>query len=407
MISIFRKIICILLLSSSAFSDDYHYRNILVGEQASGLGGAYVAIADDPSGIYYNPAGIVFGMENYFSLSANAYMQNSRKYQSVIAGQDYNYTSSNLVPTFFGLTQSRGRDKWGFAVVVPNQDSYNQSDQITINSTGPTEASSFKRKYFDQDQTYMIGMAYAKELWKETTGGLSLMGVYRTRNAIDNQLIRYNDNNYFVQEANIDQTTAGLYVKYGMQYMPIPKFSFGATIAKTFTVSSTRKIRTTVIDSKTATNPTEDNPVTSPKLLSPLEVALGMAYFPSKSVLYSADFFYFTEDKDHTDFTAKATWNVAFGTERYLSDSLVMRLGFFTNNANTAPVSSSLTNQLDHVDLYGLTAAVAIRSPGSSVTLGTTFSSGTGQGQAIGNNTRVNTIVEQRSAFYLVGSYQL
>ena len=405
--SILGTIICSLLFAQSVYADDYHYRNILVGEQASGLAGSYVAISDDPSGIFYNPAGIVFGMENYFSLSANAYMQNTRKYQSVIAGQDYNYTSASLVPTFFGLTQSYGRDKWGFAVVVPNQDSYNQNDQISINATGPTDANTFKRKYFDQDQTYLIGVAYAKELFKDTTGGLSLMGVYRTRNAIDTQLILYNDKNYYIQETNIDQTTAGVYVKYGMQYMPIPKFSFGATIAKTITLNSTRKMRTTIVDSKEATNPTEQNPVSSPKLLSPIEVAFGAAYFPSKTVLYTSDFIYYTADNEHTDFAAKATWNLSMGTERYLSDSLVLRLGFFTNNANTPQVSSTLTNQLDHVDLYGLTAAVAMRSPGSSVTIGTTFSTGSGQGQAIGNNTRVNTILEQRAAVYLVGSYQL
>ena len=61
------------VLPSCLFADEYHYQDLIVGERAAGLGGAYISIADDPSGIYHNPAGIIYSFENYFSLSANAY----------------------------------------------------------------------------------------------------------------------------------------------------------------------------------------------------------------------------------------------------------------------------------------------------------------------------------------------
>ena len=83
------------------------------------------------------------------------------------------------------------------------------------------------------------------------------------------------------------------------------------------------------------------------------------------------------------------------------------RFGFYTNNANSPKVVAGGINQVDHVDLYGMSAAYALRGPGSSVTIGATYSMGNGQGQVIGNNTTINQVSETRMAFYLIGSYQL
>ncbi len=47
------------LLARAARADDTHYQDYALGGRASGIGGAYGAIADDPSGLFYNPAGIV------------------------------------------------------------------------------------------------------------------------------------------------------------------------------------------------------------------------------------------------------------------------------------------------------------------------------------------------------------
>ena len=41
-----------LFLTSTAWAGQYHYHDILIGDRAAGLGGAYTAISDDPSGMY-------------------------------------------------------------------------------------------------------------------------------------------------------------------------------------------------------------------------------------------------------------------------------------------------------------------------------------------------------------------
>lgn len=62
-----RKIGYVLLAMGTALSvqaDVFHYSNLLIGDRAIGFGGAYTAIADDASGVYYNPAGLGFALTN-------------------------------------------------------------------------------------------------------------------------------------------------------------------------------------------------------------------------------------------------------------------------------------------------------------------------------------------------------
>ena len=66
-------IIFLLSISSNAFADGYHYNNILIGDRASGMGGAYTAISDDASGLFYNPAGIVYVVDRNFSATVNTF----------------------------------------------------------------------------------------------------------------------------------------------------------------------------------------------------------------------------------------------------------------------------------------------------------------------------------------------
>ncbi|MBK8394961.1 MAG: hypothetical protein IPL26_06895 [Leptospiraceae bacterium] len=104
---------------------------MVFGEKAAGLGGAYTAISDDPSGAYYNPAGLTFAYDNSVSLSASNITRTSKSYQNVIGpGQGYLRDSQNYIPNFFGIVKEVGKYKVGFSIVNTLNETFNRADQI-------------------------------------------------------------------------------------------------------------------------------------------------------------------------------------------------------------------------------------------------------------------------------------
>ena len=63
----------VLTAVAPAHADDHHYQNYLVGERAVGLGGAFSAIANDSSGVFYNPAGLTTVAYSSINLQAAIY----------------------------------------------------------------------------------------------------------------------------------------------------------------------------------------------------------------------------------------------------------------------------------------------------------------------------------------------
>jgi long-subunit fatty acid transport protein len=430
-----RKLLFILsfcpFLGTQALADAFHYKNILVGERAAGLGGAFTAISDDPSGVFHNPAGLIFSMENYFSLSANGYVFSTTEYQEIVGSQNYTYTSQGLVPVFFGISQNLGKGKIAFAMVVPNSDFLDQEDTIIALSTSPDRANTLKRKVFRQDLTYVAGPAYARELFKNFTFGFSLLGFARFDRAIDNQLIIFNplegddlkEGRYFIQNTHFTRAAYGLTPKLGIQFMPLPKWSLGLTADMPINLSgsqSGQQIATQFNNEErkpAELDGTFDKDIQTGEwnniafaVPTPFNLALGSAYFLSKDLLVTGDVFWHSESNQldaGADFVTASTFNWALGTEYYLSPSWALRLGAYSDNANTPTLSSALQNQNDHVNLLGGTLSVSFMQPGSSVTLGGGYSRGTGQGQAIGGTAAIQTVVQQNLMFYFAGSYQL
>src|SRR3954469_11178386 len=54
-----RALVVVMLLATSVRADFFNSRNLLLGERASLLGGAFTALADDSTAGYSNPAGPV------------------------------------------------------------------------------------------------------------------------------------------------------------------------------------------------------------------------------------------------------------------------------------------------------------------------------------------------------------
>lgn len=406
-----------------AQASEYHYKDLLIGERAAGLGGAFAAISDDPSGIYHNPAGIAFSMENYLSISANAFASTSQQYADIYPGQSYTYRSQTLIPALFGFTQSIGRKgKLGFAVVVPDSATIDQSDTVA-DSADPTNATrQFTRKFLREDTTYLIGPCYAREILPNLSFGVSLFGAVRFIKTIDNTTVLrapIGTGKYVVYNMQADQTEYGLEPKVGFQYMPIPKLALGLTISKMLPMGGNGDLRTLETNTDNSGNPVTPNGFFNNDYATthatnvfhdmpqPLQISLGGAYFFNKEFLVSTQLDYYGSQDTFTEYPIRAVVNWSVGSEYYLSESWALRLAVYSNNTNAHEVDPTQTDQPAFVNQLATALGISMYRPGSSITLGLTYAKGSGYGQAFSGVTNVQQVTENNLTLYLGGSYQL
>ncbi len=124
-----------------ALADDSRYQDFPVGSRATALGGAFVALADDPSGLFYNPAGICDARRLNVSVSASLYgIERQSRGSLGIDRSTFSLATLNtlnVIPGEAGLLKGVGAldergTPWafGFDVTVPSFRSYG-SDQTS------------------------------------------------------------------------------------------------------------------------------------------------------------------------------------------------------------------------------------------------------------------------------------
>jgi long-chain fatty acid transport protein len=396
-------LIASLFIVSPAFADEYHYNNILIGDRASGMGGAYTAISDDASGLYYNPAGIVYSGGGNLSASVNAYHITNTTYKGVLAGKyDYERQSSALVPNFFGIIQPLGNGVVGFSYAVPDSILENQ-DQTFYNLS--SSVTKFVVNFNNKNYTYNFGPSYAMKLSENLSAGITLYVHYKEVEWISNQLINLNTGEYEWINQYYETIERGVRPLLGIIWTPQDKIAIGLSLSQTRVVDSKTTVQAIykgiTYDGKTVDRSSIES---REKRETPLAAAAGIAYFATESLLLSGDFLYYAKTIDPNFGNREATWNLALGTEYYLSENWALRGGIFSNKANTPEIKAGDVNALDHVDLYGGTLSISRFTRQSSISLGGSYSFGSGKAQILGND-RIQDMSMQTSTFFLSASY--
>jgi long-chain fatty acid transport protein len=413
--SLFGAIVFIAAFSIPALADSYHYKNIIVGDRASGMGGAYTAISDDPSGLYYNPAGIVYSQGTNVSASANAYHNTKKDYSNVLGGLGWTRKASSLLPNFFGVVQKMGKGRFGLAYVVPDSIVEDQ-DQVfhdLQSSFGPL-ITDYYLNFNNEDSIHNFGLGYAREITETLSWGVSLFYHHRRIQRILNQTLLFNDgesewvNTYYESEED------GVMPVLGMMWTPAEKYSFGLSVSRVYITGS----RTT-FQGEAQLHTLNPNYASSAAIVStsrtgerriyPLNVNFGGAYFASETFLVSADVNYYSSTRDEEfllDYERTWAANFSVGTEYYYSPNIALRAGIYSN-MSAAPEIKAGTDSVteDDVDLIGLSASVSHFGRGSSLTLGFGYAAGSGDSQVSGDNTKIQTADYSSWTIYLSNAY--
>ncbi len=401
------------LLCTGAQADDKHYRNILIGDRAMGMGGAYTAIADDPSGLYYNPAGVVYTAGRNISASVNAYTVTTTVYKDVLAGSDWTRESSNLLPNFFGMVQPFGDGVIGFSYAVTDSVLEDQ-DQVFRNFGG---VDSFFINVNNQDKTYKIGPSYAQELSDDLSIGVTLYAHMRSYETITNQYIRLNDSRYEWSSLYRQSDEFGIEPVFGLMWSPQEQISVGLAIRQATILTTTTDEQLTCasdispngnsqceLDSVVGTMKDPSQSSSDNKRLLPVITSIGVAWFPNNKLLLSGDFIYYTEQDDVT-LNREPVWNLSLGAEYYYAPNWAARAGFYTNHANTPEINTSGVNQPEHINFYGVTGSVSRFTRTSSITGGINLAFGSGQAQIISGQTLTQEVEAMTLTLFLSTAY--
>jgi long-subunit fatty acid transport protein len=382
-------------------ADQEHYINLLVGDRASGMGGAYTAISDDTSGMFYNPAGIAYSTGQNLSASVNAYNVSTKTYKNVIGGKGWTRQSTSLLPNFFGVIQPVGLYKFGFSYAVPDSAWEDQSQTFEgfPSSIGGVNVQNYHIKFNNDDNTYNIGPSLAWEISKRVAIGGTLYVFHRRQEYIQNELTFYDTGQYEWSNTYYQIVERGYRPIVGLMWAPVDRFSMGLSVSKVY-ITSTNVEAALTQKQITYDGNTVDylEAGSSEKKKYPTQVRLGAAYFPSGSLLLSIDGIYDGAVSD-TYRDRGSVLNMAAGLEYYFSRNWAFRGGFYTDLANTHSLEEGRVNQPENVDLYGLSMSLSNFTRNTSVTLGASMAKGSGKAQITGDTSVQDLDIETWMVF--------
>ncbi len=370
-----------------------NYQNYPIGERASGIGGAYIGIADDASGAYHNPAGLALAPYNQFSLTGTVYGYSRTRYENVaLFGADG--TSGSLEtfyanPNFFGTVYRLDKTDsaaptFAFSIVTP--DFSVSHSQIDLEGGVVTAASD------ERVQTYWFGPSYARRLSDNVALGATAYGLFG-QEQYDSQwsgkigpdeLDILDDPIRLMGFSSEDRQTLGVLACVGL--LAHWKDARVGVVARSPSAQVWGKGRYTLESLSTYQGQTfedDDDTKFEPRRVEPAMLGAGASYTLG-SVVLAADAKYHAaatyEDADKAVVKQKIELrpvvNLNLGIEWNVNRTVALRGGFYTNES---ALKADPENDTPAIDLNGLTAGVGISHKQTTLNAGLNYNWGSGE----------------------------
>ncbi len=425
--------------SGSAHADIFHYNNVLVGERAVGLGGAFTALADDASGLYYNPAGIAFAQSNDISGSGNAYYKKSTEYSNVVMEQDYMETASGMFAPFLGILNKLDRFVPGlvgaFAMYTSDTELLNQNDRwpvVNLGTVGTKTQSiqGFHRVVQLRTTTSHIALGAGYRMSGRLSVGFGLR--YTTISELSQD---FQQSDAVIEDSASGTSTVtqltklyqnsrtsieakGLEPSFGVQMALGQSISLGLSARKGAFVSqeltsASDALQTLQVNAAGAAVVTEVASAADGKSSNPLgkipgEVRLGAAWFANPRLMACGDVSYYDPATNSpAAYQRNSVLNYSAGAEYYVTPSVAMRGGFFTNNDSRPSLSTSKYTGGTNVDYKGGSLFAAYIQPNSQISLGAVVQSGAGKAQKVGGSTTLTDVTSSITTFAFAATTSL
>jgi long-chain fatty acid transport protein len=391
-----------------------HYQDYPVGNRAAGLGGAFAAIANDPSGLFYNPAGIVDVTRNNLSVSTSLYGLESTSPVG-LASIDIAHLALNIIPSEVGSTNIIGKPKlgesaravWGLDVMVPSsrnasfQQQQQQGDSLRSNSE------TFR------DQTLWAGLGAAYRWDDRWSFGLSAFVRHREISLNRRTTGSAQSGEYLDETASLNAFDDSLLAILGAHYQLDTNWSFGLSFqtpsidVRSGGQASGSRVQwaaggASPTHEEFAASTDKDDRAMKLETRTNGLFRLGAAYGLDRLLTVTVDItvampvtYNRVQFRDASlqswfplplHITRETTVNGSLGVEWLFTEHMSLAGGFFTNRSSSPTVKMSETGEvvggrdaLPHVDLYGGSLAWGWFGEHSLTRVGIAGSTGLGQ----------------------------
>ncbi len=442
-----------------ALASDYNQQDFPVGNRAMVFGGAFTALGNDPSGVFYNPAGLVDSSRANVSISASLYGLDLFEVES----SDDAGSTFRIVPGAVGAVLTSNWDKQtkrapfavGFTVLSPTA-----GERVSVaGGEVPTrrghllETDSSKTVRNTSDEHLWIGAGAGWSITDRLSVGASAFVLHRNMslnehitwiNSFDDGLQRHfaeeegegfqDDKRFYDAVAQLDASDQSVIAILGGK-LHLDRLLLGLNVRLPgLPVRSRASARHSVFSStgtsapladETAVDSEEDPDVLRSETRVPAAVRVGAAWVQPKAFTASCDVsvdmpskerrLFFKDPKLETLFhlpshiDRRLLVNAACGFEVLVRDGLSFALGAFSDRSAVAnrlrsnhANADEFEGHLEDVDLYGGTVSLGLFGEHSLTRVGLAANMGAGRMVSFSfwdNTWRVHDV--RRSSAYL------
>jgi len=403
----------ILFIANHSYAGIYNHMEVLVGEKAAGMGGAFTAVADDTTATFYNPAGIVQIPFNSMSASANAVTFKTREGKFFIE-DDEKLTSFDFIPNFWGVIVNTNIGKFGLSIVVPESDNFELHEKYSNVSLLGYTWSTAREDITIETDTYLIGPSYAVSILPGLSAGISLYLLYNT---FADNIYSYWDTDYidasdglsysylFENSIGRNGTGTGITGKAGVLYKVNNRLQVSGVFRPLSMIAEKVKVRQVAYESNISENDVVivfqrgdvEETVSFTREL-PYSLTTGITYFPSDRITVAVDISYygaaeyfektkildveFNPKDDQRKVIFEEVINGNIGLEYMLTSSVPLRAGIYTDLSAAPEVKDNNMVQATHLDKYGMSLSSGYMKSNSTVIAGIKYGMGSGYGTA-------------------------
>lgn len=406
----------ILLCAGSLWSGPWNYESVIIGERIFGMAGTGIALGNEISSAYYNPAGLIASPGSSITMSGNLYsridisMEQKKSFFSSVRDQ-ISQGGFVTIPAAWGGALKRKRWAVGGFVFIP--DSFAYVGNYNIKTASGLDARGLVNT---KDETSWYGLSWSFRLSDSFLFGSSLAYVsrgYNESNSVSSRNTSSNDVNQVTVAR--DFSSNSIVITTGFQYKIFEYWALGLVLRfpsmhlggrGNYYRSDVRTIAGTLQDTSGSAR---DLVKMSANTKQPAKIGFGIGYEKPKHFaiefninVYPAQRYFEFDTQDvavNREFYGSTTVNYRLGAEWYIYPRWVMRGGLFTNSSAARDPNPNInTFQSLKINFTGFSGTLSYETERATLSFGGYYQGGSGYGSLL--NSDGLYYVYPRSEFY-------